>query len=833
MLSRFLILFLIILATPARAEVGGPSTYDGFFFLDFYRSSPNARYVSVDFNGESIASNKLIPVSGFHVESFSRPMRPGVLYPLTVDRDSDVRYGIGVAAPDGYIAEINGELSNAFYVDTTTADDVTYQVALRSLAASDPENVMEVGQSSEMRIGDIGWEVGLGRMSNGLGAGFIQLTAKELTPEVFTRSGLGVHLPPHNVGEIQTIYEDLDQDQIFETIRQIKSAQCLVDLVDTSSSGGVVTSYEIRFYRDGTFDSGTGRYVPTGSPLVTYTVAKAGASSLALTRADSWGTIVSTVTSTPDGSLLDWELGIAGTGYLKKTTIDNSAITSGRREDIEVSYGSAPGGMPPAASKTFRTRREFKNLASSGNTQLTERLVAQTYNYGEAGLERTERFGYWDEPADYDYGLLKWKEGSFGDWSLYGYEDIFYNDEGKTVIHDFIQWSKANRVNGAVSALIPRQRALIFEFVPENDSLNFNLGSTTVNNVFAAYNAGNVRRKAMDLGYGWDELKARTTASREFLNISNNIKYIDRSFSSPVTFPLDYNPNGTNNNFVELERVYNTPGANSLNGTDDKAIHWTAKYVPSGYATGFDKRLAFKPYMTVSPDDVKKAHGYAKVSSYESIIDAWVEVDLVGVQGSEIIDDTTHRLLSITSAATNQTFNGDFSKPFLYEMAGRLVDSISYPGAARNAVYADALGRYVNPGNISHGGVTVRMDAVQLVPGKSVKAVRVLNARGELMREERWVYDSAGSWKQAETLLYGRDGFGHTTSITRVDGSTSAQRLVYEASYDGLMLEWDVDQAGIRTGLCLRRIGAHLFKDDFGWPRIGKCSVVHRLHRQA
>lgn len=483
MLTRFISAILLLMVLPLHAEIGGPSSYDGFFFLDFYRSNPNSRRVTVAYNGETMANNVEIPVTGFHVESFSRSMKPGVLYPLTVTRAAEVRYGVGVIAPDGYIAEIDGELRNAFYVDTTVADTVTYRVALRSLAASDPKNVMEVGASSGLRIGDIGWEVGLGRMSNGLGAGFVQLLAKELTPEVFTRTGLGVHLPPHNSGEFDAIYEDLDSDLVFETIRQIRSAQCLVDFVDTASSGGQVTAYDIRFYRSGTFDTGTGRYVPNGNPLVTYSVSKSGITSLSITRTDTWGTITSTASSTPDGTLRDWNLSVTGGGYVKTTSINSSLISGGRREDINVSYTTNPGGLPAAATKTFSTRREFKNIAPSGNIAINEKLVSQTYNVGQSGQERTERYSYWDTPADADYGLLKWREGVFGDWNLYGYENIFYTGQGQTFIHDFVQWSKTNRVNGAVSALIPRQRALIFDYSPENDVLNFVMGTTTVSRV--------------------------------------------------------------------------------------------------------------------------------------------------------------------------------------------------------------------------------------------------------------------------------------------------------------------------------------------------------------
>lgn len=800
MILRFFLAILCMATLPLCAEVGGPSTYDGFFFLDFYRSTTQSRSVSINYNGETILNNTAIPVSGFYVKSFSRAMKPGVLYPLTVTRGSQLNYGIGVIAPEGYIAEINGELRNAFYVGSTTADTVTYQVALRSLAASDPSKTMDVGQSSELRIGDIGWEVGLGRMSNGNGAGFIQLVSKTLTPEVFTRTGLGVHIPPSNSGEFHSIYQDLNSDGVAETIRQLRSAQCLVDFVDTVTTNGQVTAYEIRFYRDGAFDSGTGLYSGNGTPLVTYTVAKNGSTSLSITKNDAWGTVNSNATSVPDGNLLDWTLTSTGTDYTKKTTINSSPLTGGRREDIELRYTSNPSNLPAAATKVFQSRRDFRSFATSGTTQVSEKIIAETKNFGITGQERTEKFTYWDTPTGSAYGLLQFREGPFGDWNLYGYEDIFYVGQGQTVIHDFMQWSQSNSFNGAVSSLIPRQRALIYDFTSnDNDTLNFSLGTTTVNNVINGFDNGTVVSKDLTLAYGWDEYKAIPVKVGKYLFNSGIYKLIDLKYSSPLTFPLDYNPNGGNNNFIELNRIFNTPDAASASTTNGNTMGFDARYVPHGNAVGFDKRLAFKPYMSVSPDDVKKAHGYAKVASYEGITDAWVEVEVVGKQPSDIVDNTTLRVISVKSPVTGKTFSSTVSKPFFYEMAGKLVDLLISPVNLRNTVYADAVGRYVSPGNMTHGGVTVRMDAIELIAGKSTKSVRALNSRGELVREERWVYDTSSSWKIAETLIHTPDDFGRDTSIVRIDGQTSASKIVYEASYNGLLLEWESDASGIRT----------------------------------
>ena len=802
MFAKFYLFLFALCVLPLSAQIGGPSQVDVVFNLDFYRSTANNRSISIDFNNQSVVAGQAIPATGFEMSVFARPMKPGVLYPLTVSRGSDVRYGIGITAPDGYVAEINGDLKNSFYVPTITGDTITYQVALRSLAAAESRNPMEVGQTTGLRIGDIGWEVGLGKMSNGNAAGFIQIMANDLSPEIYTRTGVGVHVPSYNTSEMNLIYQDLNADGIKETIRQIRAPQCLVDFVDSSA-----TEYQIRYYRSGTFNAATNLYDPVGSTLVTYTVSKSAATALTIIRTDTWGNITSTATSTVDGAVKDWELTVAGSGYVKKTTANNTATTSGRQEDVEIRYTSFPAGLPAAATKTYKLQRIFKNIATGANRQIGEKLVKHTYNPSQAGLERSENFSYWDDPSGSFYGLLKFREGAFGDWNLYSYEDIFYTGPGQTVIHNFIQWSKTNRINGAVSALIPRQRQLINEFTPDTDALNFDIATVTVSQIQADFNAGTVRLKDLELAYGYDDFDSKVTASREFLNLSGVRKNIGRFFGSPISFPLDYSSTGPNNNFIELDRTYNTPDMGSFNGSDDKAIRWNARYVPSAGATGFDKRLAFKPYMSVSPGEVKKAHGYASVGSYEGISNAWVEVDVDGTQAAEIIDNTTNRIIGVKSAATGNTFNADKTQAFFYEMAGRLLDPIFDTSSVRNTVYADARTRYVNPGNITHGGVTVRMDAVQLVAGKSTKAVRAFNAQGELAREERWAYDTGSQWRLIEIFIYGHDAFGRVNSITRQDGASSSQRITYEAFYDGLMLAWEIDVNGVRTDFTYDGLG--------------------------
>jgi len=66
-MKRFILsLFLAIMSIlPIRAQLGTPNEFDAFFYLDFYRYTGSFRYVTVNFNGETILNNKAVGPSGF------------------------------------------------------------------------------------------------------------------------------------------------------------------------------------------------------------------------------------------------------------------------------------------------------------------------------------------------------------------------------------------------------------------------------------------------------------------------------------------------------------------------------------------------------------------------------------------------------------------------------------------------------------------------------------------------------------------------------------------------------------------------------------------------
>ncbi len=788
---------------PIHAQIGTPSEFDAFVFVDFYRYTPSSRTASINFNNEAIITNKVIPFTGFHVEQFSRPIKPGVVYPLTITRDANLKYGIGISAPEGYIAEINGVLSNTIFksIENTSTETITYKVALRSIAAMQADKTLGVGQSTGLRIGDIGWEVGLGKYPNGNGAGFVHLGASEITAQTTTRAALGVHIPPYNLGEFHPIYQDLNNDLIFESIRQIRAPQCFVDFVDHPISAGAGSGYQIRFYQSGTFNAARGLYDPVGPALVTYSMTRGSNTQFSLVRTDAWGSITSQVTSTINGTLKNWDLLVTGGAYAKRTTLVNTPISNGRQEDAQIFYQTSSAGLPTQAAKTFNIRRTYRNITTGGTMKpIREKISSITYNQGQTNA-RTERYTYWDADTGSNFGRIKFSEDPFGSWKLYTYDDILYTGPNQTLINDFIQWSLTNRVYGAVSALMPRQGRPVEAYGPESDAFNFDIATSTINDVITAINNGQVITSLQDLAFGWDEFDAVSTRSRSIYRSGGLNRDVARSFTSPIVFPLDYNASGLSSNYIELTRKYSTPNVAAYWGEDDRSINWIARYVPFADGAALDPRLAFKPYMSITADEVKRVHGYAATTNYEGITNAWVEVDIQGLQPTEIIDNTAGRIVSITSEQTNAVFNADFSRPLFQETCGRLLNrcKTSTGQPFKSSIYPDALTRYVSPNNQTHNGVTMRMDGILLVNGKSSKAVRAFNNRGELKREEKWIYTSAGAWSLVATTLHDYDLLGHLVSSVRRDGSSNAERQLYEAQYDGLMLRWQTDADGVKT----------------------------------
>lgn len=801
----------LILAPVFAAEV---SEVGALISLD-YLTAVSGDDVSIRFRDEDIVPN----VMGFDatsaylaLDSFAKKMKPGVEYLMDVT-SAGKTYGLSVVPPQGYIAEIDGSLQNAFYTSPAGGTTQVFKIVLRSTAAMDPSNSLQVGASTGLKVGDLHWRGGLGFRSNGTGAGFIQIESKEIGQEVYTRAGIGVHVPPHNAGEMDLIYDDVDADGTYESIRQIRTVQCLVDFVDTATVEGKVVSYEIRYYRGGSRNV-SGRFDPVGSPLVVYAVSKEGASGMKLVQTDAWGTITSTATCVADSlvdSVKDWTLTTSGTGYTKSTTLDGQWISSQNKhkEAVETKYTSMPGGLPAGAAAVFRKDRTYVQYYLG-----VPKISTETFNPGTAS-ERTENYYYYEDPAYNEYGLLGTKADAFGGWTRYIYEGISGAGslgifENTPVMYDLGHWASNNVATMFFPALATRSQKVAIEYSPEVDGTSF------IGDMALKYTQGKVRRKVIQQGYGWNELEPLPVRIEETIKTGGVAKSVGSSMGALLAFPLDHNSTtGASGRFLELSALYDVPDRSTWPSINSAATRWNARHVPSAHAQENDHRLSMKPYMEIDPDQGKISHGYTQTASYQGIENAWVELDLSGTASSVISDSPANRIVSLKNPVNGAIFNGDHAIPLYYDMIGRLADlsdtvgdlSREYPGAMRNAVFADALTRYVSPGNVSHNGVTFgAMDAVQLVDGKSRKTLRAYTARGELARIENWVYVGS-NWKLINVHTFSHDLFGRVTGAYVQDGASSSRRTIYEAGYVGLKLAWDRDATGTKTAYVYDGLG--------------------------
>jgi RHS repeat-associated protein len=778
----FAILALLTAVPFVQAQDSGTNTVDAFVYLDFYHNT-GIKNASVEFDGELMLDNKSINL--YRIESFSRPLKPGAKYTLKITRHhNDSAYGIGIAVPDGYVPLIDGQVHDGLFFPQANADVKTFTVSIVSASVLDPGGVMEAGASGGVGIGPIGMRIGLGRRSNGAPAGFIEFGAPEvstgeavLSPDIFTRKALSIHSPPCNTGEIRIV------DDVTGNVAQIKTASCLADLVDNPS--GSPRGYEIRFYADGAWDGTANRFVPIGGTLVTYILNEIDGNTFEIIRSDASGSFVSKVSGTRDGNFTDWELLESSGGYIRRTRINNSLVSGKRQEDTETIYTQSPAGLPAAATKALRTRKVYSPKVETGKAQIGERMLSVTTD-PDTALAYTNAFRYSTDPTSPAFGLPIFRLSSYGDWNFYVYENV---SDPKSPLFDFMKWSAANAVFGSNSAMLPRQRKLFRMFSSAENWGFSDINAVTSTVISNSYFARKALRRTFYNGYGWSELRPKPISTVDELQKGNEVTDVGGSSSVPLLLPAGGTKTTGWTDYIELTRNF-TPGFNA------NARSYTAVNVPPRNSVGYDYRKAFKPYLSVSPDNVKTGYGYAGVASYSGVTNAWLEIEVTGKQDKEMLDrsqgDFVVRIKS--SNLTNPNFYpGGLSIAY----AGRLIDSY---GAVteRDDIYAVAQGLYTKLTQYSHEGVNYLMDEVKLVPGKSTKNVRVLNDRGESVRTERWFYTTGAEWKLADYTVITRDAFGRATSSVHVDGASGSQRDIYTAAYTGRRVAWQKDHSGTR-----------------------------------
>lgn len=395
-------------------------------------ANPDPAVVTVssadDFLPDSSGDPSPLPLTGsrsvggsewFSTDVGTARMEPGKVYQILVD---GVNAGsvvdavsLHMAPPLGYEVEID-------YVRRQRADHATsasHQYTVR-LMGSREQQFMATGAATQLMVGRIYWQVGLGALRNGKAAGSLSIVdagASANWSVLSTISALHYESPSPEIIVVP---------KAGGLMRQIVANQAVVDIVTSTEDASLTASqYELRFYHP---DQATGTDLDvrtfTGQSYLTYRVEQGEtATTLKITSttrntaSPNWTggvartavtTLARTGTSWPDfiWTRSDWNT--SGATQVAEQIIDSGGTTAARTDTLVVQ----PGGGGDDATTLARQYQ----LYGWG-----EELVGST-----AGSTNpmTTTYDYWDDPAEVGrYGFLKSIESPGGGWESYDYWD--------------------------------------------------------------------------------------------------------------------------------------------------------------------------------------------------------------------------------------------------------------------------------------------------------------------------------------------------------------------------------------------------------------------------
>lgn len=176
--------------------------------------------------------------SGSEVESdyMQASLRPGKSYALQFWGLDTTDYSMSFVAPTGYTVYVNGVATNL--VTRTSGGGWYLHFYTLEIRPTGSDAGRKWGEFSGIALGkSITWEVGLGDLRTGRGAGSILFKELDLSGSPASADRLYYAAPPANVGQIVVVRDGPNQ-----TLRQICTPIGFTDIVDAGSG------YEIRFY---------------------------------------------------------------------------------------------------------------------------------------------------------------------------------------------------------------------------------------------------------------------------------------------------------------------------------------------------------------------------------------------------------------------------------------------------------------------------------------------------------------------------------------------------------------------------------------------------------
>ena len=672
-------------------------------------------------------------------------IEPGVDYTLDVSALNGIQLQTSFLVPQGYVVFIendSGEFEPLSIVETDfseTSQSITLQI--RELRGEAPEIF---GQASDVFVGDIKWELGLGLLGNGDSAGRLVLHENDLTAAIYTREVLKYYRPvTAGTNEIEVIEDGSG------SLRQIKTPGSFVDIVDTLSDRGEVIQYEIRLYAplaSGATKTG-GFYTPaTADLLVTYQLGRELAETdndFFIKQFDSSGTLLRTddVTKQAKGTTLK---GIALNDWDVVTTANSGAHNVTKTLSAD-NFDYAPAGSATGIrfeSLTFdQTKRSYDEEEAEFVTQslydtmpdiglgsVGELLFVQFRGDDTSGVLDGNQYQYTysaSSASPENYGQRVFSRDAFGAWS---YTIFNGTDESRTFGEESVimrpsetPYDSSTFTNGA---MVDHDNDPATPNIPQ---WNFDITST---NTFAEY-------QLIAQAFDYDGVSVRDSSVKTSVNNTgpSSLVPISESIQNPTYG--DYE--GEKIEVICQYQPHDFPKAdNRRNAT------FTARYTPNTQ----NRRLIGKPLFVFNPDRTKTSYGYFE-GTYRGLSDAFVTIEISGYHATDLAHSDTTKL------TIDDQVHGSTST--------------------------------------SHEGLSFKVDAITLAPGQSTKSVVVRDVNGRVRFHERWVYTTTSQWEKAEDIAQTFTKFG------QLDSRTINGRTVYEANWLGLRKQWEKDESGIKT----------------------------------
>jgi YD repeat-containing protein len=262
-------------------------------------------------------------------------------------------------------------------------------------------------EPSALAAGNVLWKIGLGKLSDGNGAGYLSIANTTLDPTVFTPQGLAA---------VTRLSPEVDVVKVSGQLRQVKTESWLADIVT------VVNGYEIRFYKRNDYSttkSGTPPLyqIPNSNAWVVKYYVENGPpqnySKLRITKYQG------TVTQVSEATLVNgvWT-GAAGVGATIVRTVTKTDQISGS-DTIRTEIVSNDQGV--ISSKTKKTLRQFAPAIK----ELVEQI--DDFDTANGGKAYTTTLDYYISSADLgSFRKVKWSKFPEGSWVKYDY----YNAPG-------------------------------------------------------------------------------------------------------------------------------------------------------------------------------------------------------------------------------------------------------------------------------------------------------------------------------------------------------------------------------------------------------------------